>query len=458
MNRNYKIWYYIVSAALVICLVFTFSFYNQINKLEDALENNYQSAFADFVTNSENLALLCTKAGIVNTPAQGMALMAQINSAAYGAESALTSLPISQQYIAEMSNYYNQLGDYAQACFKTLSSGKTLDNIQVAQLQSFAEDMENVAVKLQELQSVAYEDDMSFINMPDMGNYLEIENVENTDYNLSSVFTQLNQMFAEKEDLTYAGKYSAHFQNLTALGLSGEMVELETAREKAAEFLQIIGKDYNASALEDNGESNDTATMPAFNFVVREDAGDIYISVSKQGGKILDYYNNRTVIEQVISIDEAYKIAEKVVADCGYDAMNMFKQYKNGNAICFEFSFKDEDEIMYYPDRILVQIALDNGELLAFEAHEYYMYHTERTLAEPLVLQEVAEAGLNSGLEVEKCSMALIANEAGEEILCYEFRVKDAEDSNYIMHISTVDGSELGVFCCIEDEENMYVK
>jgi len=457
MTRNYKIWYYIVSLAFIITLIFAFSFYNEINTLEAEIENNYQNAFAEFVTANEDLAMQCMEISVINSPAQSLGIISQIKNSAEEAAEALNSLPFAQQYISETENYYNQLSDYAFSCYETLLRGEKLSDMQQNQIASFAEDMEAVAVRLQELQSVAYSDEMTFSDMPDMGEYLDIENLDKTEYSFASVFTELNHFFAEKEDLTYAGKFSSHMQNIAAKGLSGDMIQQEKAVEEISRFMQLLGREHNIEDIVLTGESNDEATMPAFFYAFAHDSGDTHISVSKQGGKILSYYYERIPIEEVISIESARAKAEQLVQNSGYDAMEVLKQYKTENAVCFEFNFRDDADILYYPDKLLVKIALDNGDLLAFEAHEYYMYHTQRELASPIVLREVAEAGLNRNLEIQESSMSLIPDGKGEEILCYEFRVKNGDDV-YIMHINSENGAEQQVLYQIEDEENFYTK
>lgn len=455
--RNYKIAYYIVSAALVVCLVFTFSFYNQISSLETRLEDNYQSAFADFVNETENLSQLCLKAGVFSSMPQGMSLMTQINDSAVSAVQKLSSMPFEQQYISELGNYYNQLGDYALSCYDILVRGDDLGAAQVQQLAAFSEDLQEVNTRLSELQSVMYGDSMRFADMQPMGSYLDIENIDNGEYGISYVFSDLNNYFSKKEALNYSGRYSDNMQQLKPVGLQGGEVDINMAKQEAVSFLQAIGKQYTAESLLEIGESDSTSTMPCFYFSINEDVGDINIAVSKACGKLINYYNNRSVIEQVLTAAEARSIAEKLVNAAGYEAMEVFKKYKNGNEMCFEFNFRDTNEVLYYPDKLLVEIALDTGELMSFEAHEYYMNHTERQLAEPIVLREVAEAGLLEGLEVQKSSMSLVADGKGKEVLCYEFRVKQ-EDESYIMHISTEDGSEQQLLYCFEDEENFYTR
>ncbi|MBQ9992328.1 MAG: germination protein YpeB [Firmicutes bacterium] len=457
MTRNYKLLYYIVSLAFVITLIFAFSFYNEINSLEAEIENNYQNAFAEFVTANEDLAMQCMEIAVINSPAQSLGIISQIKNSAETAVEALNGLPFAQQYISEMENYYNQLGDYALSCHETLVSGEKLSDMQQRQISSFAEDMESVAVKLQELQTVAYSDEMTFLDMPDMGQYLDMEKLDQAEYSFASVFTELNHFFAEKDDLTYAGKFSSHMQNVSAKGLSGDIIQQENALEEISRFMQLLGREHSIDDIVLVGESNDEATMPAFFFAFAHDSGDTHISVSKQGGKILSYYYERIPIEQVISIDSARAKAEQLVQSCGYDAMEVLKQYKTENAVCFEFNFRDAADILYYPDKLLVKIALDNGDLLAFEAHEYYMYHIQRELAAPIVMREVAEAGLNRNLQVQESSMSLVPDGKGKEILCYEFRVKNGEDV-YIMHINTENGAEQQILYQVEDEENFYTK
>jgi len=74
-----------------------------------------------------------------------------------------------------------------------------------------------------------------------------------------------------------------------------------------------------------------------------------------------------------------------------------------------------------YPQKLVVQVALDNGEITGLHATDYVYEGHERKIEPPTMTLEEARSVLNRNFQVQSHQMALIENELNEEVVCYEF-------------------------------------
>ena len=78
-------------------------------------------------------------------------------------------------------------------------------------------------------------------------------------------------------------------------------------------------------------------------------------------------------------------------------------------------------EVLYYPDLIKISVALDNGEILKYEATGYVMNHHSRDAFPASLSIDEAERKVSPHLEVQTHKTAVVPTPAGEEVCCYEF-------------------------------------
>lgn len=101
--------------------------------------------------------------------------------------------------------------------------------------------------------------------------------------------------------------------------------------------------------------------------------------------------------------------------------------------------------MIVYPDLIKVLVALDNGQILTYDALGYLMSHRERDLPQPKISISEARKKLNPELEVEEERMAVIPSDGSHERLTYEFKAKmDGED--FLVYINALTGEEERIF------------
>ena len=175
-----------------------------------------------------------------------------------------------------------------------------------------------------------------------------------------------------------------------------------------------------------------------------------YIWGLQDRGKVLWMANSRPVSKASISIDQAQDKALKFLKSKGFNSMEPNYYLRHDNTVLFNFVYKEKD-VTIYPDLVKVKVALDNGEIVGFDASGYYLNHREdRNIEAAKITAEEARAGIRVDYDIDSIRLALIPK-GKEEILCYEFKGK-YDGSDYIIYINALDGEEEQILQLIKDE------
>src|SRR5690625_1206660 len=114
------------------------------------------------------------------------------------------------------------------------------------------------------------------------------------------------------------------------------------------------------------------------------------------------------------------------------------QQYDNYGVYTFVYN---EEDVKVYPDSITIKIALDNGEVVGFNARNYLINHHDRNIKKPKLTPEEAGKFVNQNLNVQDHHLALIENDVGEELLTYAF-LGTLKNETYRIFINAEDGLE----------------
>ena len=110
------------------------------------------------------------------------------------------------------------------------------------------------------------------------------------------------------------------------------------------------------------------------------------------------------------------------------------------NIATINFAYHQGD-VTIYPDLIKVQVAMDSGDIVGFEAQGYHFSHTLRTIPSPKISQEEARKSLNERLNIINSGMAIIPTDVKTEVLVYEFKGQ-VDGKEFIVYINAETGNE----------------
>ena len=249
-------------------------------------------------------------------------------------------------------------------------------------------------------------------------------------------FDSIEGTFDDYTGLIYDGAFSEHMTSIERKGLTGEEVDEEKAKEIAKKF---IGEEKVKEVISNGFTENGNIPLYSFNLkLYNEDSKSI--AIAKKGGHVVYLNSNRNIEAEIISEEEAKRIAGDFLEEKGYANMKSTYTLTQQGEITINFAY-EQDKVICYPDLIKVKVALDNGEIMGFEATGYLNCHTERNLKKNIIDKEIAKKKINKNLEITNERLAIIPTEYNTEIYCWEFQGK-VDEKEFLVYINAETGEE----------------
>ena len=439
-----------ISAAFAVAVGFALQGHSRAQEAQRLLENSYLHAYREFTTAVTELNSSLQKSRYVTTPILLGTLCTDIYGKSVAAQMALGELPDSSIYLEQTSAFLARAGEYARALAKQAAEDGRCSDEGRDTLAGLADASSVLACSLLDLQS-----DLAWGSVP-ISTLLQAEAAlaeQAGDGQAAAGGTSFQSMeadFPEVPTLIYDGPFSEHLGGKTPLALDGlPQVGRDEARAVAAEFLSLKPDLFT---LASQGEG----VLPAWGFSAVVDGGEVYVEVTRQGGKVLSVISSRPVGEATVTAEQAVETARAFLQDQGFGKMTESYYINQGNVLTINFATL-EGETICYPDLIKVSVALDNGAVIGFESHGWIMNHTDRVLDPPAVDQQAARAVVAPELEVLSHQMALIPTGGQYELLCHEFKCTAENGGHVIVYVNAATGNEEKILLLVEDETGTLV-
>lgn len=166
------------------------------------------------------------------------------------------------------------------------------------------------------------------------------------------------------------------------------------------------------------------------------------MDVTKKGGHPVYLIQNREVKDQKISLNDGSNRALAFLKKNGYETDDLEIDESAQYDKIGVFSYVPvENKVRMYPEAIRMKVALDDGEVVGFSARDFLTAHRKRDIPKPAITEAEAKSKLNKNVQVRETRLALITNELGQEVLCYEM-LGTIENDTFRMYINAKDGSE----------------
>ena len=418
--------------------------------MENELSARYQQAFFDAVGQVENVEVLLSKGLVASTPKQLAELFSDLRLQALSAQANLTQLPLVQGALIETSKFLTQVGDFGFSIAKKAAAGTPPDQDDIDLMQRLRQEAAQISAALHEIQREAASGRMPWGEVRGRSNArLGRENVNGTR------FRAIEEQVEKIPVIQYDGPFSDHVLLREPKGLTGETIGEAQAVEIAMEFLPKERKEgYSAEA-----RRRVEGRIPGFGITASPRDGEgpeVVMDVSAKGGHVVWMLTKRDVASSRISLEEAVERAKEFLKERGYPEMEPTYVSEAENVAIVPFVWV-KDGVRIYPDLLKVGVALDNGEVVGFEAMGFLMSHTERDLPEPRITEEEAVQRLGAGLEViGDVRPALIPLPAGREVLTWEVPARMGDD-RFLVYINAITGEEENILRLVESGEGAMV-
>ena len=443
----------IAALALLAVIGFGWGFY-EANKTDTAatrIENDASRAFYELVDATDELTVLTGKALVVSDSDRRADLYAKISSKAYVAQENLAMLPVYNGSLSRTESFLNQVGDFSASLVAKAARNEALTQEEAETMQNLNGSLNQVAKALHKMEN-SKENIFSYKAIQTASKSLKKSDGENAGTAYSSL-TNMNQNVSKTPSLIYDGPYSDHLENKGQVTLSGELIDWNTAKEKAK---ALFGTELSYEAY---GKSSKAAGFAVYTVAVKENENEDhaigYLDISVHGGYPVQYTANKEPGKAAIGTEEALTTAADFLALAGYNDMQPGYHITEDNIITINFMAHLGDTVVY-PDMIKVSVDLATGKIAGLDAKNYLEFHKDRTMPMLTLTKDAAAAHLPAGVPPEAVQKAIIQKNNGSEVLCYEFRFQK-DDTEYLLYINAENGREEDIFIVKDNESGTFM-
>ncbi|MBO5019206.1 MAG: germination protein YpeB [Clostridia bacterium] len=426
-------------AAVIVAVGFLIKTVNKANRYALELKNSYSKNLDDFNSAVDNIAITLNKLQYAATEKQVGSLANILLTEAEISKAALSQMPQTEE-LTTLNRFFSQVGNYALALSESIGN----EDITLENTEENIGILADTAKKIAEASATAQS---SFNNDSYWAKELEKEINSLDDSGLSKSLNQLEDSLTDFPTLIYDGPYSDHLleKEPSLLKDAPEVTEL-TALGTAALFA-----DTKSSELIPIGKTG--GHIPSYCF----EGNGMAVAVSVSGGHTLYMRKERNVENTILSIEQAREKAKRYLSRTEMTGFKETYYFLNENVLVINYCYVDGGTLCY-TDLIKIGVAMDNGEIVFYEAGGYIANHRERAFLTPVYSAEEAEAVLSKNLTVKGVGFALIPTHSMEEIRCYEFHCQAPDNTEILIYINPSTLEEEDILILLKSDGGTLVK
>lgn len=402
----------VLSIALAFTGYWGYQQYTDKELLMVQAENNYQRSFHDL---TYHVDLLYDKIGTTlalktkNTLSPQMLDIWQLTAQA---QSDVSQLPLGLLPFTKTETFLADIGEFTYHVAIRDLDNDPLNEDEIDRLAQLYESANEIRKELRTVQHKVFSDQLKWVEVE-----LALANNDRETPN------QIIDSFTAVEDYT-TGFDQSHFDNLSADFPSQQarfqFVSGDPINEADVENLIMRQFDLSADLDIELQKSGEGAQLDTYSGSFSHEDQHGYIELTETGGHVLSYMINRELGDGTISLHDAEREAESLLKEQGFEDIKRLRSSQYDETGLFQYAVTNDD-IWIYPDQITVKVALDNGDIIGFNATDYYRNHHEREFEDPELSLDEAKEYVNESLNIEDQHLAIIEDKAGTEVLTYAF-------------------------------------
>lgn len=199
----------------------------------------------------------------------------------------------------------------------------------------------------------------------------------------------------------------------------------------------IVGEERITSVA----HAPDTAgALPTIGVTVQTHDIQLNLEISRRGGKLLLMSPETAGFSALHSEAACEQAAAAFLTQQGFTTMRPAYQQQYDGLLTITF-VHEQEEVLVWADRVLVQIRMDTAEVVGLQAVSYWKHHHPRRIEAPLLTESEARASLSPMAEAVTARLALLPS-GNQERLCWQFTFT-AGDDRFVSYIDSYTGQEL---------------
>lgn len=438
MRDRSKIVFGVLAALWVATALWGFNQYGARAQLNLHLNNRYQQEFEDLVTSVENVEISLSKCLVSGSMRNNIVHLTEVARHAETGQARLSNLPLPQSIRNRTATFLAQVGDFATVMAHKNASGDLLSESERSTLSRLHTEAGVLSGKLHEIATA----NPTGIKWGKLHETTDDE-FEEVSEELGGKLVSLDKQMMEYPTLIYDGPFSDSVIGRSPKSLDGPEVSRDEARDRARQVLRSAGVEF--TELRDSGTTNGRIKAYSFEAVrggTSQTNNPVVIEVSVKEGVVTWFTDTRRVEEAKLQRDEAIERAKAFLEQIGYKKMDATYSSIEFNIATIPFVALADNDTRIYPDMVKVRVALDNGDILGFDAVGYIMGHDDdRVIHKPKLTEDEARERVNTEFDIKSSRLAVIPSYSDEDTLCYEFMGKYGPD-DYIVYINAMNGQE----------------
>lgn len=367
-KRRQRVTIWALGGALLCALWFGMAKAGQVSRLSVEVENKYMVAFHRLKWASEGLEeRLALVQAAQDAPLQ-LSYLAEMRVLTAQAVEQMASLPLLTPQLPQVGSFLEELRLATDKMHAQVAAGSSLTRAEVAQVAY----LHGKAVQLEsELGHLGEVVSTNLVHWSDA--------VRETD---PQVVTKRTGPIVEA-----IHRVDAALQALEPVQAIGEGAEepIQLGQPiSAAEAVEAVKRFLDQPLVGEPSVAAPTASgpLPVYYVAVTKATGTkLTVGVSTLGGRVLFALDGRPVTvrgqERALLVNRA----RALLAKWGYGEAELLSWEENAGTLLLDFA-PVQDGVLLLTDQLQVTLAMDNGELVGFDARAYWQNHSPRRLAD----------------------------------------------------------------------------
>ncbi|HZW82634.1 MAG TPA: PepSY1/2 domain-containing protein [Candidatus Deferrimicrobium sp.] len=449
----------VLSIGLGVSLYWGYSQYTVAKQLGINQKNQYQQAARDMVSHSELMENFLAKAQASGSNANNLIHFTGAWQEANAALNNMSKLPVENPGSTHISQFLNQTSEFSYLLAQRIAGGGTIKPEEQKMLADLNENARKTNESLSELMQRVEYDNLAWVKPePNImqrvtGWFKGTAEADTTDVKQPTTVAQGIQMMDSQlqklPPLEYEGRFTGKVTQ-EPKGLPPNEATKEQGQKNLTDFFGKLGLNYSIQYQEDT-----QGIIPTYKYVLNGNP-NIIAETSKRGGVPMIFSDNREIGERTISPEDAKAKAANYLRNIGYPSLYLtsIEDYQSYVTLSYVVV---EDGVRIYPDKVIVKVAMDNGEIVTYISRAYLMFHQPRNLGKPKLSVAQARRYLKPDFKVSDTALVLLAKDNYAEKLCYEFR-GHTDSEEFLVYINVATGFEEEMYRILKTPEGEFLK